>query len=272
MTREDAVESSRGPDATAVKTGARFAVAGPLAPGAEVALPEAIAHHATRVLRLAVGDAVVLFDGAGGEFSATLVHASKNGVRARVGRFAAVSRESPLAVELVQGLSSGDRMDWTVAKAVELGASAITPVATARSVVKLAGDRAERRREHWAALVASSAAQSGRTALPPVAEPRPLRDWLAALPADPAGTLRLMLAPGAPRALATLARPPGGVTLLVGPEGGFTADETAAAAARGFVAIRLGPRILRTETAAMVALAALQARWGDLDGGADMPA
>jgi 16S rRNA (uracil1498-N3)-methyltransferase len=269
VTREQADESSRAPDTDAVKTGARFAVLGPLAPGAEVALPDPIAHHALRVLRLTVGDPVVLFDGAGGEFMATLVHASKAGVRARVGALVDVARESPLPIELVQGISSGDRMDWTIAKAVELGVAAITPVATARSVVKLAGERAERRREHWTALVASSAAQSGRTALPPVAETRPLRDWLAALPADPGATLRLMLAPGAPRAVSQLSRPSGGVLLLVGPEGGFTPDETAAAASRGFVPVRLGPRILRTETAAMVAIAILQGRWGDLDAPVD---
>jgi 16S rRNA (uracil1498-N3)-methyltransferase len=268
VTREPiAIESSRAPaaaEAAEVKTGARFAVPGPLAPGAEVVLPDAIAHHALRVLRLAVGDALVLFDGRGGEYIATIVHASKAGVRAVAGAHVARSVESPLAVELVQGLSSGDRMDWTVAKAVELGVAAITPVTTTRSVVKLDGPRAERRREHWAALVASSCAQCGRNVLPPVATPRPLLAWLAGLPTEPEGVLRLTLSPDGAEALGALPAPTAGVQLLVGPEGGLTPAEVAAATRHGFVPVRLGPRILRTETAAMVALAVMQQRWGDL--------
>jgi len=244
-----------------IKNGARFHVPDRLGPGAEVGLPELAAHHATRVLRLGVGDGVVLFDGSGGEYEAALTQVGRGGVRARAGRFHPGGPESDLRVTLVQGVSSGDRMDFTIRKAVELGVDRIVPVFTARSVVRLGGERMDRRRSHWQAIAISACEQCGRNAVPDVDEPATFEHWLSACPA-PDGP-RLLLAVGGRLRLRELPSPAGAVTLLAGPEGGFAEREAEAAASRGFVAIRLGPRVLRTETAALAALAAMQTLWGD---------
>ncbi|MGH8619395.1 MAG: 16S rRNA (uracil(1498)-N(3))-methyltransferase [Burkholderiales bacterium] len=239
----------------------RIYLGDPLATGATVALPAAAAHHVARVLRLQVGAALVLFDGRGGEYAAVVSRLAGGVVDVLVGAHRAVEREAPVRVTLAQGISSGERMDYTLQKAVELGVAAIQPLATARSVVRLAGERAERRLEHWRQIVAGACEQSGRNAVPVVAPIATPSAWLAAL-APEAGTLRLTLAPDAARRWSEL-DPAERVVLAVGPEGGFDPGERDLLAQTGFEAVRLGPRVLRTETAALAALAAIHARWGD---------
>ena len=228
--------------------------------GVEVTLPPDAARHLRRVLRLPAGARLRLFDGDGGEFEATLMPGG-GGARARVGAQRPVVTESRLEVGLAQGLSRGAKMDYTIQKAVELGVRWIQPLITERSVVRPDPERAERRRRHWRGIVASACEQCGRALLPPVHDPLPLREWLDRLP--PSST-RLVATPEAPRSLAALPRPGAPLVVLVGPEGGFEPHEIAAARERGFEAVSLGPRTLRTETAAVVALSAAQMLWGDL--------
>lgn len=230
-----------------------------LVEGAEVALDASAAQHAVAVLRLGVGAEVVLFDGAGGEHPATLVHAARGAARARVGARRAVEREPPFPLLLGQALAKGERMDLVVQKATELGATALAPLATERSEVRLDAERAAKRVAHWQGVVRAACEQCGRDRLPEVRAPQDLDAFLAGAPA---GALRLVLAPGG-RALRELPRPgAAGVVLLVGPEGGLSDAEVARAEAAGFVRAGLGPRVLRTETAALAALAAAQAVWG----------
>lgn len=245
------------------KSGARFHFQGKLGNGSEVRLHPDAAHHAVRVLRLAVGEPVVVFDGLGGEFEARITRIDRGDVSVKTGAHLDVERESPLHIRLVQGLSSGDRMDITLQKAVELGVAAIQPVATERSVVKLKDERAQRRVEHWQNLVIAACEQCGRNRVPEVSPLMGLPDWLAQLdmPA-PDNEARLLLSPAAIVPLKALSPAPR-MTLLVGPEGGLSPAETQLAQSRGFKPVRLGPRILRTETAALAALSAIQAFWGD---------
>ena len=238
----------------------RFFCPPPLASGEDFALPPGVAHHAVRVLRLKEGDALLLFDGEGGEYPARLARVDGREVLADVGEHRSVERESPLSVTLVQGLAAAERMEFAIQKSVELGVAAIVPVTTARSVVRIPAERARRRVEHWQQIVVAACEQCGRDRLPAVHAPRGLSEWLRT-PSTAAS--RLLLSPDAPRSLGQLSRPEGTIELLIGPEGGLTADESAAAIATGFLAVRLGPRILRTETAAPAALAAMNALWGD---------
>lgn len=239
----------------------RFYLPDPLHADTIISLPEASAHHAARVLRLSAGDAVTLFDGSGAEWPASISHIDRRAVEVHVHHAVPVERESPLRITLAQGISSGERMDYTLQKAVELGITAIQPIACARSVVKLAGERADKRRSHWQNLVIAACEQCGRNRIPAVAAIAPLTSWLA----QPDSTAtRLMFAPEADHTLHNLPRPAGPVIMLAGPEGGFAPHEYTAALAAGFIPIRLGPRVLRTETAALAALAALQTLWGDL--------
>jgi 16S rRNA (uracil1498-N3)-methyltransferase len=241
----------------------RIHVPGPLEAGGECALSAAQGHHLHGVLRLKPGDALVLFDGAGAEYGATVLRAGKRGVTVTVGERRSVSRESPLDVTLAQAVSSGERMDYTIQKAVELGAAAIQPLAASRSVVRLSAERAERRATHWQAVAVAACEQCGRNQVPSVGAVLPLDRWLARLPAAGDGARRLLLTPRADARLRDLEPPRHPVILLAGPEGGFTQEEEAAARRSGFVPLGLGPRVLRTETAAVAALAALQALWGD---------
>ncbi|MHB1175725.1 MAG: 16S rRNA (uracil(1498)-N(3))-methyltransferase [Sulfuriferula sp.] len=238
----------------------RFYLPEDLAENTLIKLPESCAHHAARVLRLAVGDTITLFNGRGGEWTASIHHIGKREVEVQVRIWHDVERETPLRVTLAQGISSGERMDYTLQKAVEMGIHAIQPVACARSVVKLSGDRASKRRAHWQNLVIAACEQSARNRVPTVSDITPLPIWLA----QAAVPLKLIFAPDAQHTLHTLPRPAGAVTILAGPEGGFAAAEYSAALATGFIPIRLGPRVLRTETAALAALAAMQILWGDL--------
>lgn len=236
----------------------RFYCREPLAPGAHIDLPEPVARH-VRVLRLQAAAEVVLFDGRGGEYAATVERIERDRVVAAVGAWRECERESPLAITLVQALQTGDKMDYTIQKAVELGVRTIVPVTSRRSVLRLEGERAGKRVAHWQGVVASACEQCGRNQVPLVAPLEKLESWLA----RPAGdALRLMLAPGAEAALSTLP-PCANVQLLVGAEGGLDPQEVIAARQAGFQAVRLGPRVLRTETAGLAALAALQTLWGD---------
>jgi 16S rRNA (uracil1498-N3)-methyltransferase len=233
----------------------------PIADGVEIALPEAAAYHVARVLRLRAGAPLVLFDGSGADFRGEIVAVEGDRVRVRVGERAAGLRESPLAITLVQAVSRGERMDWTLQKATELGVTCIQPVLSARSVVRLDEQQAARKLRHWQAIVAGACEQSGRSVLPEVREPLDLSRFLAEAPR---GGQRLVLSPNGPASLAGLATTATRVELLIGPEGGLDDAELDAAARAGFAPVRLGPRVLRTETAGIVALAVLQALWGDL--------
>jgi 16S rRNA (uracil1498-N3)-methyltransferase len=222
-------------------------------------LPQDAGHHASRVLRLREGDAVTLFNGAGGEYAAAIVRLSREGVSVDVGAFSPVERESPLAVTLLQGISAGDRMDLTIQKAVELGAVAIQPLLAERSVVRLKGERGDSRREHWQRVAAAACEQCGRNRVPSVSGAIPTTSYSAS-----PDSLKLLLAPDGEASLRSIGDPGGRSLLLAaGPEAGFTPAEVARLTAMGFIGIRLGPRVLRTETAAPAALAALNALYGD---------
>ncbi len=237
----------------------RFFIESPLAAGQSIELPEAVCRH-VQVLRLAPGDVVTLFDGSGGEYEARIDDIGKKRVAATLGAHLAVERESPLAITLVQAVSSGDRMDYTLQKAVELGVTAIVPVISERSVVRLSGERADKRVQHWQGVVQSACEQCGRNRVPSVAPLLSFDGWLRG--AQPAG-MRFMLSPQGRGRLRELS-PVGELALLAGPEGGLTAAEEAAALVSGWQPLLLGPRILRTETAAVATIAALQALWGDV--------
>ena len=238
----------------------RFFCPQPLAPDSLVELPAAASHHALRVLRLDVGDAVTLFNGEGGEYAGRIAGTDR-GVRVQLAEWQSVERESPLELVLAQALPAGDKMDWVVQKAVELGVARIQPLLTARSVVRLSGERAVKRVAHWRSVAASACEQCGRNRVPEIAPLLDLRQWLGRLP--PENQLqRMLLAPQGgrrPRALAG-----NRFLLLVGPEGGLDMEEAAAARLAGFADLSLGPRILRTETAGPAALAALGACCGDI--------
>lgn len=231
-----------------------------LIPGCVATLPEAVGRHAQAVLRLRPGDRLVLFNGEGLECTATL-EAGGRLVRARVLECLAVDRESPLEVMLAQGISSGERMDYTLQKAVELGVKMVQPLLTQRSIVRLNAERRQRRRAHWQGVVAAACEQCGRNRLPLVGEILAYPDWLATV-RDLNG-VKILLDPTAGQRLRDLRAPNRSILLLAGPEGGFDPAERAAALAAGFIPVRLGPRTLRTETAAVAALAAMQALWGD---------
>jgi 16S rRNA (uracil1498-N3)-methyltransferase len=232
----------------------------PLQPGQTVSLTPAAAHHVGRVLRLEAGAPLLLFNGEGGEYEAYIIASDRAGVRAMVEHHRPVERESPLRITLLQGISRGERMDYTLQKATELGIHRIVPIQCERTGVRLDAARATKRGEHWRGILISACEQSGRDHLPELAPPQALAQAIASLTGTPA--LRLLLDPRGQHGLRELAAQTQ-IVLLAGPEGGLTPAEMDAAAAEGFQGIRLGPRILRTETAAVVMLAALQALWGD---------
>jgi 16S rRNA (uracil1498-N3)-methyltransferase len=236
----------------------RFFAPMQLSLGAEIDLPERVARHCA-VLRLRRGDVVVLFNGEGGEFSAELTRVSRRDARACVISRQTPERESPLAIALAQCVSTGYRMDATLQKSTELGVSRIVPIASERSIVRLSSDRADRRVAHWRNVVIAACEQCGRNQVPEVAA---IIDFDAFLGRAADDGLRLLLAPDADRDLKQL-EPPGKVTLLVGPEGGLAPEERQRAEERGFVPVRFGPRVLRTETAPLATIAAMQALWGD---------
>jgi 16S rRNA (uracil1498-N3)-methyltransferase len=238
----------------------RIYVPGELRAGSGHTLPVPQAHHIARVLRLGEGDALTLFNGDGSEYDAVVARIARDAVTVKIGGVRAGAREPALEIVLGQALSSGERMDYTVQKAVELGVAAIHPLAASRSVVRLDAARAEKRVAHWQSVVIAACEQCGRNRIPPVAPVLPLETWLGRCGA---AALRLLLSPQGETRLRDLAKPEGAIVLLAGPEGGFTQEEEALARRSGCTPVRLGPRVLRTETAAVAALAAMQALWGD---------
>jgi 16S rRNA (uracil1498-N3)-methyltransferase len=233
----------------------------PLAPGATVELPEAASLHLLRVLRLAVGDRCVLFNGDGNDYPAVLRGNARRIAAFEVLAVEPVHNESPLRLELVQGIARGEKMDLILQKATELGVVAIHPVFTERTEVRLDAGRMDKRVQHWRGVIVAACGQSGRARLPQLSPPRTLAEYLA----EPAGdALRLVLDPRAGKRMRELPESTRAATLLVGPEGGLGERDLPAIRAAGFGGLRLGPRILRTETAGLAALAALQSRFGDL--------
>lgn len=230
-----------------------------LSAGRTIELPPDAARH-VQVLRLQPGDALTLFDGQGGEWLAEVRTMGKREVHAELLAHQAVERELPVAVTLALAMPAGDRMDFVVEKATELGAAAIVPLIAERSVLRLAGERAEKRRAHWQAIAVAACEQCGRNRVPQVAVPLPLPAWLDALPAPAAGHARWLLgwrdAQAWPEAQSSAASSRSAL-LLSGPEGGFTEGEEALARGRGFAALTLGPRVLRADTAPLAALAAI---------------
>ncbi len=235
----------------------RFFIDAPLSIG-QHELPEAQAHYIGRVLRHAAGDAVQLFDGSGQEYLGELIEVGKKAVRVELREQLAGQIESPLRVHLGQGLSRGERMDWAIQKATELGVAEITPIVSERCEVRLKDERADKRLAHWRQVMISACEQCGRSVLPVLHAPQPLSEWQATVQAE----LKLVLHPVA-EPWATHA-PPRSLAFLIGPEGGLSDKEVEQAKLAGFHAARLGPRVLRTETAPIVALAVAQQLWGDL--------
>jgi 16S rRNA (uracil1498-N3)-methyltransferase len=234
----------------------RFFIDAPLSLG-QHELPEAQAHYIGRVLRHAVGDAVQLFDGSGQEYLGELIEVGKKNVRVELQEQFAGQAESSLRVHLGQGLSRGERMDWAIQKATELGANEITPIVSERCEVRLKDERADKRLAHWRQVAISACEQCGRSVLPVIHSPMLLADWLKQATAD----LKLVLHPVAEPL--TSHASPATLAFLIGPEGGLSDAEVEQAKAAGFHAARLGPRVLRTETAPVVALAVAQQLWGD---------
>jgi 16S rRNA (uracil1498-N3)-methyltransferase len=231
--------------------------------GTELELSGDAARYIGRVLRLRRQDEICLFDGRGGEYNAVIKTISKTTARIAVGdRVDDANVESPLAIHLLQGVSRGERMDFVVQKATELGVCRITPLVTEYSVVRFDRNRAAKREHHWQRISASACEQCGRNVLPVIDTPISYHEWLGEN-LDCAGR-RLVFRPDASQTLKTAAVGANAITVLVGPEGGFSAAEYARAGETGFEAVGLGPRVLRTETAAVAAIAALQALYGDL--------
>ncbi len=239
----------------------RLFVSGALSNDAELVLQGEQANYLGRALRSRVGDTVTVFNGDGGEWPACIEHISKTSVTLRLGAGVDSATESPLKIHLVQGISRGERMDFVVQKATELGVSRITPVLTHHGMVKLDQKRADKRRQHWQHVAESACEQSGRTQPPRIDEPLALNTWFGGR--DSAGKMEVVLQAAATSSLASLSAPTAGLCLLVGPEGGFSEREYEDAEIAGFQAASLGPRILRTETAALAAMAVAQSCWGD---------
>ncbi len=236
--------------------------------GDRVALPADTAHHLLRVLRLRDGATIRLFNGEPGDWHATLEISGKRAAHVRIESFEARTIEPPLPITLVQGISRGQRMDYTLEKAVELGVSTVVPVVMERTQAAPAGERIARKARHWQGVLTAAAAQSGRTRQPTLCEQVGFRDWLATAHPDLEHP-HLLLDPASeygPQHLAHQDAAPQRLTLLAGPEGGFSPAEREAAFSAGCQGLRLGPRVLRTETAAVAALTALQVLYGDLGG------
>ena len=239
----------------------RVHVSEPLTAGQRHTIEGDAANHIMRVLRLRPGDPLTVFDGRGGEHTARVEGFRKGAVVVEVGDCSATAVESPLSLTLAQGVSRGERMDWVVQKATELGVTRISPVMTERSVVKLDARQAERKRLHWQGIAIAACEQSGRDRIPAIDTPLGLAEFLGGTDAR---ATRVLLSPAGTLRIADLQRPEGSVVVLIGPEGGLAEPERRAAVAAGFVGVRLGPRVLRTETAAVAALTLLQYQFGDL--------
>jgi|HubBroStandDraft_4_1064222.scaffolds.fasta_scaffold11479_3 16S rRNA (uracil1498-N3)-methyltransferase len=239
----------------------RCYVAGELHAGDTLTLPEGASAHLARVLRARTGDAVTLFNGLGGEFRAQILNSDRRGVRVRIGTHEAVERESPLRLTLLQSITRGEKMDFIVQKATELGVSAIIALSAERSVVRLDDEVHRKRREHWRAIAVSACEQCGRNRVPDIELAENLAAAVARTDSD---ECRVVLDPDAQRPLSALPARASSMAVLIGPEGGFGSDELALAHDHGFIGHRLGPRVLRAETAPLAALAVIQTLIGDL--------
>ncbi|WP_152087489.1 16S rRNA (uracil(1498)-N(3))-methyltransferase [Pseudoalteromonas sp. A25] len=226
----------------------------------QISLDDNAAGHIARVLRMQVGDKVSLFNGQGGEYLCELTDVSKKKVIVQPVEFVDNDCESPLKIHLGQGISRGDKMDFTIQKSVELGISEITPLFTTRCGVKLSGERLAKKHAQWQKIAIAAAEQSGRNTITVIHPPVDITAWLT----QPSDELKLTLHPRAEHSIKTLPTPSKGVRFIVGPEGGFTDEEIQATSEQGFIDVRLGPRVLRTETAALTVLSALQLQFGDL--------
>lgn len=228
--------------------------------GQVVDLEVETAHHLVNVLRLRAGQDIVLFNGVGGEYAGQIETATKKQARVLIGDHTDLDRESPLAVTLAQGISRGQKMDYTIQKAVELGVQRIVPVLNVRSSSRLDADRRQKKHDHWTRIIIAACEQSGRNRLPELLPVMSLEEWLAA----DKSAVKLVLDPLAGQRPGNLPPPENGLTLLIGSEGGLNDAEINAAVATGYQPVCLGPRVLRTETAAVTVLGICQALWGDL--------
>ncbi|MGB4347737.1 MAG: 16S rRNA (uracil(1498)-N(3))-methyltransferase [Burkholderiaceae bacterium] len=237
----------------------RFFCNEPLEVGLRLTLSDEVARH-IHVLRLAVDEVITLFNGKGGEYSATVLQIDKKQVQVELKSFSVREAEPAHALTLAQALPEGSKMDWIVEKAVELGATAIAPLAASRCVVKLSAERAEKKMQHWQGIIVAAAEQCGRNRLPHLAEPTNFTQWVGQQDLH----RRILLSPRAGQSLSDWARhqPPQAVTIMIGPEGGFTDAEENAAIAHGALCLSMGERVLRTETAGLAAITVIQAMWG----------
>ena len=227
--------------------------------GKEFVLPDEAAHHVARVLRLRSGDPLILFDGRGGEYEAEICKVDKRSVEVLIKQCREIDRESPLHITLAQGISRGQKMDFSLQKAVELGVERIVPVMTEHGNVHLDEQRQQKKIEHWQGVIIGACEQSGRNKMPELISPLNFDEWLSL----DSGLTKLIMHPESGISLAKLTRPAGELSLLIGPEGGVSDDEIKKACAAGYQTINIGPRILRTETAALAAISACQMLWGD---------
>ena len=239
----------------------RFYCPVPLSVGLSLRLPDHVAHH-VQVLRMQPGDLVTLFNGDGGEYTASLTRIERKSAEAEVKTFSPREVELPYAITLAQALPEGSKLDWIIEKSVELGAAAIQPLSAQRCVVRLNSERAEKKQAHWQGVIVAAAEQSGRNRLPLLAPLTSLNDWLGQQDLHK----RVLLSPRGEQSLSDWARhqPPQALALLIGPEGGFTEAEETLACVHGAMMLSMGPRVLRTETAGLAALAALNAVWGEM--------
>jgi 16S rRNA (uracil1498-N3)-methyltransferase len=239
----------------------RFYCSVPLAVGHTIRLPDHVARH-VQVLRMQPGDLVTLFNGEGGQYTARLSLIEKKSVSAELKAFSPHEVELPYAITLAQALPEGSKLDWIIEKSVELGVAAIQPLAAQRCVVRLNSERAEKKQAHWQGVIVAAAEQSGRNRLPALAPPTSFNDWVAQQDLHK----RVLLSPRGEQSLSDWARhqPAQALALLIGPEGGFTEAEETLACAHGAMMLSMGPRVLRTETAGLAALAALNAIWGEM--------
>lgn len=231
----------------------------PLVPGAPLVLPDGPARHLTQVLRVGVDAPLLVFNGDGRDYAARVIATGRQGTTLAVESAGVEEPPPPLAIHLALGISKGERMDFAIQKSVELGVATIAPLFTQRSVIQLQGERLARRLDHWRGIITGACEQSGRRRLPRLGPATTLPEWLAESPGS-----GLLLDPEAPQPLAAIPPPRGSITLLAGPEGGLSPTERDLARLHGFQGVWLGPRILRTETAPLAAIAVIQALWGDL--------
>lgn len=231
-----------------------------LALGAQITLEADAAHHLARVLRLPIGSPLILFNGDGNEYPAEIIALDKKNVVVVISNVLTEARESPLAIHLGVAISKGERMDWVIQKATELGVTEISPLQTERVEVRLHGEREEKKLAHWRAVAISACEQCARNRIPVINDVQPLFNWIENIQVD----AKFVLHHRSVAVLAAQNAAPKSIALLIGPEGGLSELEINAAEQRGFQSLRLGPRVLRTETAPLAALSVLQFLWGDL--------